>query len=353
MTKHSLWIGTFPAAGASTPAGLGEGIWRAELDTATGSLDGLRQVVETPAPSFLVAHPGGRWLYAGGEQGEGTVTAFEVDDDGGLTARATISSGGADPCHLALAPDASSLYVANYSSGTLGVIPLEASGEIAADATGPAQVFGFEGSGPDPSRQEAPHAHFVAAGSEEVLVVDLGIDALRRYAVGPDGVLEAAGLAAQLPAGTGPRHLATSPDGRWCFVVGELDVTVHVLERAGETFTHRQSLSLAGSRAQRGEHGWFLPDGGRLLPSHVELVGDRLWVGVREDNRLEELAVAPDGSLSPVASHELGGWPRHFAIADDVVLVAGQTNHQIEILGPGGARRGVELTSPACVVVAP
>ena len=55
-----LWIGTYPVAGAGTPVGLGEGIWRVDLDPATGALSNARQVVETPSPSFLALHPAAR-----------------------------------------------------------------------------------------------------------------------------------------------------------------------------------------------------------------------------------------------------------------------------------------------------
>lgn len=349
MATHSIWIGTFPATGMGTPAGFGEGIWRAELD-ADGGLSGLRQVVETPAPTFLAAHPSGRWLYAVGEDEAGTVSAFEIADDGALLVRSTISSGGSGPCHLTLAPGARSLYVANYSSGTLGVVPLADDGAFAGEPNGPAQVFGHEGTGPDASRQEGPHAHFVWAEESQVLVADLGTDAVRRYSVGDDGVLVAAGLAAELPPGTGPRHLALSPDGRFCFVVGELDVTLHVLERDGDRFVPARTVSLAGDRARREEHGWFLPDGGRVLASHVELLGDRLLVGVREDDRLEEFRVASDGTLTATATHVLGGWPRHFATVGKHVVVAGQSSDEIEVLAPGGSRSAAPLQGPACIV---
>lgn len=350
MATHAIWIGTFPHDGMGTPAGHGEGIWRAELDSTSGELSRLEQVAVTPAPTFLATHPGGRWLYAVGEDAQGTVTAFEIDDDGALHARATLASGGASPVHLTLAPDLRALYVTNYSSGTLGVVPLTGDGAFAAPAHGPAQVFGHEGTGPDPTRQEAPHAHFVAAHGEEVLVVDLGVDAVRRYTVGSDGALAAAGLAAELPPGTGPRHLALSPDGARCYVVGELDVTLHVLERSGDRFVPLQVVSLAGERAERREHGWFLPGGERLLASHVELLGDRLLVGVRADDRLEELAVGADGTVTPVATFPLGGWPRHFAVIGEHVVVAGQSSHELEVVRPDGATAVTPLRNPACIV---
>ena len=49
---RTVWIGTFPAAGAGTTPGLGEGIWHARLD-ADGSLLEPRLVIEAPAPTFL------------------------------------------------------------------------------------------------------------------------------------------------------------------------------------------------------------------------------------------------------------------------------------------------------------
>src|SRR5689334_9729446 len=52
--SRRLWIGTFPAAGQGTIEGVGEGIWRVDLDVRTGELSGLSQEAVTPAPSFVV-----------------------------------------------------------------------------------------------------------------------------------------------------------------------------------------------------------------------------------------------------------------------------------------------------------
>ena len=59
-----LWIGTFPAAGIGTPAGLGEGVWCVDLDGTTGALGEPRLVATTPAPTFVATHRSGRWLKA-------------------------------------------------------------------------------------------------------------------------------------------------------------------------------------------------------------------------------------------------------------------------------------------------
>ena len=121
--------------------------------------------------------------------------------------RDTVPSGGADPCHLLLDTDGRTLFVANYTSGTLAVLPLDADGGFA--TLGPDQVFGHTGTGPDEDRQESPHAHFVALDPSGafVLVVDLGTDEIRRYRR-VDGRLVEDGIAAVLPAG----HRSAAPD---------------------------------------------------------------------------------------------------------------------------------------------
>jgi 6-phosphogluconolactonase (cycloisomerase 2 family) len=334
-----LWIGTYPVAGAGSPVGQGEGIWRVDLDPATGALTGGRLVVETPAPSFLALR--GPVLYAAHEHADGTVSAFDVVGDT-LVHRATVQSGGADPCHLLLDDDGRTLLVANYSSGTLAVLPLDADGGFA--TSGPQQVFAHTGSGPD-ERQESPHAHFVAADPSGafVLVVDLGTDQIRRYRRVEGGLAED-GLAAVLPAGTGPRHLAFSADGRFAYVVGELDVTVRVLAWADGTGTLVQTLPATSAPARR--------PGSRVLPSHVELDGERLLVGVREADVLARFVVRPDGLLDPEADVALpGGWPRHFAVVDGWTVVAEQTSDDLAVLtAAGGVSGTVPLPAPSCVL---
>ncbi|WP_066585585.1 lactonase family protein [Cellulomonas timonensis] len=358
-SPRTLWVGTYPELGADAPAGAGEGIWRVTLDPATGRLDG-RQVVRTPAPSFLAVHPSGRVLYAVGEQDPGTVSVFTVadpaDGDDPLVHQATVSSGGDSPCHLLLAPDARTLYAANYASGTLAVLPLDAAGFLApevAAAGGPAQVFGHTGSGPRADRQESSHAHFVAhaPGGRHLLVSDLGTDELRRYRVADDGLLTEDGIAARLPAGAGPRHLVFAADGRHAYVVGELDRAVHVLswDQDSATGAHVQRVPLASPPSAE------LPS--TALPSHIVREGDLLLVGVRKTDLVVALRVGGEGRVEskPVATELSGGWPRHLAVVDGWTVVAEQVPGAVVTLAPGSrsVARVLPTPSAACVVPHP
>lgn len=349
-----LWIGTFPDAGIGTQAGLGEGVWRVDLDPATGALGEPRQVAVTPAPTFVATHRDGRWLYAVAESDPGGVTAFEVDADGGLTARATVASGGVAPCHLLVVDD--TLHVANYVDGVLGIVPLTPDGAFDPDvvATGRvAQAFPHTGTGPDADRQEGPHAHFVALTPDRrhVLVADLGTDELRRWRRADDGTLAPDGVAAVLAPGTGPRHVAFSADGATLYVAGELDAAVHVLAWDAATATGTAVQQVPAVPADESA------DGVRRSPSHVLLDGDRLLLGVRAlglqgPDALSTFDVHADGTLGEPRTDPLGGpTPRHLEVVDGWTVVALQDAHALVVHGPhGGEVARVALRSPACVV---
>ena len=368
MASRTLWIGSYPPAGIGTPSGEGEGIYRCELDLATGRLTFPELVIETPAPSFLALHPDGGVLYAVDEDKDGQVTAFRVHDER-LEPLGTVPSGGEHPCHLLA--DGDLLYVANYGDGALGVLPLAPDGSFATSAP---QVLPGSGSGPDAERQRGPHAHFVVrAPGGHVLVVDLGADRIRRY-VRVAGGLEPAGVAATLPPGTGPRHLAfegwfsygdEQDGGRFAYVTGELDATVCVLawDPATDTGEVVQTLpatkgrpgpALPGSAATAGDVRAAWTASAAPSPSHLALAGSDLVVGVRGTGTLSRFAIGADWLLTYRADQALSTpTPRHFAVVGGWTVVAEQVPGAVAVLGrDGSVASSCDVPSAACVVPA-
>lgn len=348
MTR--LWIGTYPAAGAGTPVGLGEGVWRVTLDDATGALSDATLVLTLPSPSYVTGVPGGP-VVAALEAQEGQVATLAVEGDR-LVERSRVGSGGAYPCHVSTELDGL-LAVANYGSGTLGLVPVAPDGT----ASEPVASLAHEGSGPRMDRQEGPHAHFVTLTPDgrHVLVADLGTDEIRRYRRTADGV-EPDGVAASLPPGTGPRHLAFAADGRTLYVAGELDVQVHVLtwDDATATGTASQTVpavvgDVTGSGGGGPVHAVRHPAGS--LPSHVVVDGGELLVAVRGADVLTRYRVGADGRLSAGRSHPVGGhWPRHFAVVGRWVVVALEKAHRVVVLDAEGVIVSTaEIPSPASV----
>ncbi|ADD42327.1 lactonase family protein [Stackebrandtia nassauensis] len=186
-------------------------------DTATGAVTARRELLQ---PTFVAAASDRSWLYAVSEDpdGPGKLLALRhngSDLDGEIVARL---SGDTGPCHVSLHPDGRHALVSHYTGGSLGVVPLAADGTPGIGAS----VVRHSGTGPDPQRQEGPHAHqavtdpsgqwIVACdlGADEVVVYRLDEYRLRRHSV------------AAFPPGHGVRHLAFAPDARHAYVAAEL-----------------------------------------------------------------------------------------------------------------------------------
>ena len=112
------------------------------------------------------------------------------------------------------------------------------------------------GSGPNLGRQAGPHPHMVLFYPPEVtgqgprgdvLVPDLGSDAVLTYSLSADGKLvEKEGLRFRTAPGAGPRHLRFHPNGRHLFVVNELDSTLMVLRLEGDSFVPLSTVPTLG-----------------------------------------------------------------------------------------------------------
>jgi 6-phosphogluconolactonase len=64
--------------------------------------------------------------------------------------------------------------VANYGSGSVAVLPLQADGQLQE----PSVMIQHRGSGPNPQRQKGPHAHSINldAAQRFAFAADLGLD---------------------------------------------------------------------------------------------------------------------------------------------------------------------------------
>jgi 6-phosphogluconolactonase len=306
--------------------------------------------VPAPDPSYLVADPRRRVLYAVNEADPGSVTAYAVAPDGALRPLATQPTGGAHPCHLALAGD--HLIAANYGTGSVSVHPVAPSGALRPATS----LVRHRGHGPDPERQRGPHAHQITADGDRITVVDLGRDRLVHYRLhpgtgrlAPDGETVAA-------AGSGPRHGVVHSSGRW-YVAGELDSTVTVFAPGGggsplrRTATHPATVSTSDTRN---------------FPAGIALSGDGRWLYVsnRGADTIATFATTTGGGLERVAETGTGGhWPRHFAACHDpesgtMLFVANERSGTVTCLrvDPGTgvpwlAGTVAEPGRPACVLL--
>src|SRR5262245_13875404 len=195
----------------------------------------LGVAAETPSPSFLEIDFRRNLLFAVNELGQfegkptGAVSAFSIErKTGKLTPLNQQPSMGAGPCHLVLDKERRYLLVANYSAGSVCVLPVGTDGRLGAAS----DVVQHTGSSVNPDRQKGPHAHCVTMdpGNRFAFVCDLGLDKVMAYHFDAQrGKLTPNDppFAAVKP-GAGPRHMVFRPDGRFAYVVNEMSSTVTV-----------------------------------------------------------------------------------------------------------------------------
>lgn len=204
-----------------------QGVYVVRFDSETGRAGAPELAASSANPAFLAIHPDGRHLYSANETGSwqgkpgGYVTAFRIDaSTGRLTELNQQSSVGGGPCHLTVDPAGKNVLVANYGGGSVAVLPLGQDGLLKAHSA----FVQHTGSSVNPGRQKEPHAHSINPSPDGAfaLVADLGTDRVYAYPFdAAQGSLKAA-TEAVLPPGSGPRHLAFSPNGKFVFVINEL-----------------------------------------------------------------------------------------------------------------------------------
>ncbi len=232
--KMWVFVGTYTQ-------GNSKGIYRCELDLATGKLSAPVLAAEVTNPSFLALHPNGRFLYAVGEMSDfggkkvGAVSALALDrQTGELKLLNQQSSGGAGPCHLVVDKAGKNVLVANYGGGSASVLPVKDDGRL-----GEASSFvQHTGKSVNPSRQSAPHAHSVNldAANKFAFVADLGLDKVLvyRFDAAKGTITPNDPPAFDTAPAAGPRHFAFHPDGKHAYVINEMDLTVTAMSYDAE-----------------------------------------------------------------------------------------------------------------------
>jgi 6-phosphogluconolactonase len=143
-----------------------------------------------------------------------------------LTFLNRVSSGGAGPCHLVVDKTGKNVLVVNYGSGSTAVLPLEADGRLKEASS----FVQHQGSSIDKKRQQGPHAHSVnlSADNRFAMVADLGLDQVLvyRFDAAKGSITPNEPPFAAVKPGSGPRHFAFHPGGKFAYVINEMASTV-------------------------------------------------------------------------------------------------------------------------------
>ena len=333
---------------------LSKGIYVSRLDPDTGKLSAPELAAAAASPNFLAVSPAGRRLYAAtrGAGAGGTVIAFAVDGRSGrLTRLDQKSSGSAGPCHVSVDAAGKTVLAANYNDGSVKSFQVNPDGRLT-DGT----VIQHHGHSVNPSRQAGPHAHCVlpAPTGRFALACDLGLDQVMIYKLNPASAALAANTPAfaAVPPGSGPRHLAFSPNGKNVYVVNEMGCTVTTFAWDGlaGTLTAAETVRL-------------LPPSEPVKAAYtaaeiaVSPDGRFVYATVRGHDSVSVLAVdGKDGRLAPVENVPCGGkFPRGMGIdpTGRWLIVANQKSETVTVFGINAATGRLAPTGQVLSVGAP
>jgi 6-phosphogluconolactonase len=303
-----VYFGTYTGAKS-------QGIYFSEFDPKLGTLAPPKLAAVTKNPTFLALNRSTRTLYAVNEvadfggKNSGSVSAFKFDArTGALVLVNEEPSGGSGPCHIAVSRDESCVLVANYGSGSVAVLPLEANGRLKPPSTS----VQHRGSSTDPRRQEGPHAHFITCApyDDRVLACDLGLDQVLVYRLGRD-----ASLVSNNPAyfsvrpGSGPRHLAFDASGRFVYILNELSSTLTICSYDSDkgALTEKQTVSTLPATFR-----------GNNTCAEIQLhpSGRALYASNRGDNSIAVFSIDSETGAAKLIQHvsTSGRTPRHFSL---------------------------------------
>ena len=314
----------------------GDNIYRYNLDCQTLEFT-LKAKAEAKNASYALGELG--QIFAVSEVGEGSgAYSFQVDKaaDGGMTIQMTAHrrQTGADPCfvmHYAEPYLGAYMMTADYSGGSVSVFPI-ANGQIGERV----EQICFEGRGPVEGRQESSHIHQLKAvpnAEGYILASDLGADVIRLLKTGKgEGTSEVPGTLKlthiediECPAGSGPRHMEFSEDGKMLYCIAELSGEVLVYKVSGKK---KPAFKLV-QRIQADE-----VNAGGSADIHMHPSGQWLYTSHRlKNDGISIFKVLKNGKLEKIGYAHTGRHPRNFMITPDgkILVVACRDDRSLQV----------------------
>lgn len=355
-TGYEVFVGTYTGPQS-------KGIYAFRFDPATGQVGHVELAAETENPSFLTVDSRHKYLYTVNELDEykgaksGAVSVFRIDPKTWkLMFEQQVSSLGGAPAYLTLDKTEHDLLVANYNGGNVVVFPIGADGKLKDHSA----IDQHTGKGPNPERQEAPHAHSIQMTNDNrfAMSADLGLDKVIVNKFDSEhGTLTSNNPPfATVEPGSGPRHLAFASSGKFVYVLSEMATTVTVFALDAETGAMHELQTTPTVEKH--------DPANTAAEVALDRSGQFLYTSTRAADVISEFKVAPEsGKLTLVERvPSVAKTPRFFALdpTGQWMFVAGQDSNNIVLfrvdkltgkLTPTHTR--IEVGSPVCLVFVP
>lgn len=342
-----LLIGTYTT-------GESDGIYVYRFDTVNGSSDYLSQSTSVENPSYLVLSKDGNRVFSVTENDDSSscVNSFTFDRKTSvLSLESSQPTDGAAPCYINLDPSGQFVLTANYGGGTISVLGVEPDGALSPGR----DLIGFRQGPKQPNRKKS-HLHTVvfSPDGKYLLATDLGKDRIYCFEVNgqakkPDELLHTSKMSVvELPAGSGPRHLAFHPKGRQLYLLNELSGRVTVYDYNDGRLSEIQSVAADGYHGGGSADIHLTPNGRFLYTSH-RLKNDGISI----------FSVSPrDGKLTKIGFQPTGVHPRNFIITPNgkMLLVANRDSKSIQVFSINrytgmlkNLNKDIRIDKPVCL----
>jgi len=339
--KNYLLVGTYTT-------GKSIGIYVYDFNSKDGSAKSFDSI-QTTNPSYLETSPDKKFVYAVNEKTNGNVSAFDFND-GHLSLINTQPSMGDDPCYITISKNQKWAIVANYSSGTGAVYPINKDGSLSEAVS----VIKHYGHGTNMSRQQSPHIHSTVLSPDDkfLFVQDLGIDKIIEYSLNNKTGKLTPKDSVKLKNGSGPRHFIFHPNGKWAYLTQEMGGTITAFQYGNGKLKTTQTISVFSKPFKQ----YFTN-----ADIHVSKDGRFLYASTRDSaNIISVFKINPSsGRLTLVGQRSvLGKTPRNFNFdpSGNYLLVANQNsndiivfkvNRQTGLLTDTGKR--INVGNPVCI----
>jgi 6-phosphogluconolactonase len=294
------------------------------LDTPGGKLVPAGKMTNVGEdPSFLAWDPAAKFLFAVNETDPGRVRSFAIDQaSGALTPVNDVPSAGSITAHLSTDRTGRWLLVANYGDlkqGTIASIPIGADGRLGAAVD--TRDFGI-----------GSMAHQIVSdpGNRFVYVPLKGGPAVAQLVFDAATGRMKPNVPPQVAAaaGAGPRHMDFHPNGRFAYVINELDLTMTAYSYDAKTGLLRELQILPTLPPAADKVGASAAD------VHVHRTGRFLYGSNRGHDSIVIFRLGEDGRMTLVG-HESRGIkrPRNFTIdpTGTLMLVANQDAANVSV----------------------
>lgn len=293
-----------------------KGIYAVTLDRQKEQLRDVRLVITSQKPAYLQTASHNHLFAIRQEKSDAGVAAYHLTSGAARLVDKSLTPGPA-PAYVGVDEQRHLLFAANYHKATIEVYHFDLQGKL----TKTDEVTHQGIPGPRPEQADGAHCHYADLTPDKRLIVcDLGLDLVVIYNINRDGQLLAANRF-QTPAGFGPRHLTFSPDGHFCYLLGELSSKLLVLKYDKSTAKLNPLQMISTIPAD-----WTSHNGAAAI--HLSADGRFLYCSNRGENTLAVFAVQPDGTLKHIQSITTAGdFPRDFELsADGKFVIASNQN---------------------------